>query len=74
MNPNEYRLKLSAELECLIDGHGAHHAASTAQTGALEVRLVASDGYGVVQMNLNADLVKAAEDVATSETYWRNEI
>ena len=74
MNPNEYRLKFSAELERLIDGHGAHHAASTAQTGALEFRLGACDWYRAAQIALDEDSTKAAEDVANSETYSPNEI
>jgi len=43
MNANEYPLKLFAELERLVDGHGTRHAISTASTGQLEVRLGAGD-------------------------------
>ena len=44
------------------------------QTGALEIRLGAGDWYRAAQIALDEDPVKAAEDVANSETYWPNEI
>ncbi len=74
MNTNDYLLKFFAELERLVNGHGTRHAVSTVQSGALEIRLGAGDWYRAVQIDLDGDPVKAAEDVAKAETYWPNEI
>jgi hypothetical protein len=52
----------------------ARHAVSTSQSGALEVRFGAGDWYRAAQIELNDDPIKAAKDVANSETYRPNEI
>ena len=74
MNPNEYLLKFFAELQRLVDDHGTKHAISTAQTGALEIRLGAGDWYRATQIVLDEDPIKAAQDVAKAETYWPDRI
>ena len=74
MNPNDCLLQFFAELEGFADGHGTRHAISTTLAGAFEIRLGAGDWYRAVQMDLDEDPVKAAEDVVNAETYWPNEI
>jgi hypothetical protein len=74
MNPNEYLLKFFAELQRVVDDHGTRHTVSTTRTGALEVRLGAGDWYRATQIVLDEDPIKAARDVASSETYWPNQI
>src|ERR1035437_3801857 len=58
MNPNEYLLKLFAELERLVDGHGTRHAISTTGAGRLEVHLGAGDWYWATQVALDDDPIR----------------
>ncbi len=76
---HEYK-RLPAEVLCRTRAPGrrpgTHHAISTTPNRSTRnpARLGACDWYRTVQMNLDADLVKAAEDVANSETNWPNQI